>query len=218
MAFCNKCGTQVQDGVQFCPSCGQVMGAAPPPPQQQYAPPPPPQQAPPPPPQQYAPPVVPQQAPPPQQQYQQPPQQGYPQQQYQQQGYPQQQYQANPAQNDKTMSILSYIGFLVLIPILNGAYKTSPTVKFHANQGLVLFLVEVAYSIISGILGAVVRVRRTVTVWGIPTYTYGTPVWLTTILWLISLAFLALAIMGILNAVNARTKQLPVIGQITLLK
>jgi uncharacterized membrane protein len=29
MAYCNKCGTQVQDGVNFCPSCGTPMGVAP---------------------------------------------------------------------------------------------------------------------------------------------------------------------------------------------
>ena len=116
------------------------------------------------------------------------------------------------------MSILSYLGFLCLIPLLTGAHKTSPAVKFHTNQGLVLFIVEAAYSIIAGILGAVVRVRRTTTYWGIPTYSYGTPGWLSAILSILSLAFVALAIIGIINAVNNRAKQLPVIGQITILK
>jgi hypothetical protein len=50
MAFCGNCGTQVQDGVKFCPSCGQAVGAAP---AQQVAPQP--QQAA----QAYQPPVVP---------------------------------------------------------------------------------------------------------------------------------------------------------------
>lgn len=27
MAFCSKCGTQVQDGAPFCPNCGAPMGA-----------------------------------------------------------------------------------------------------------------------------------------------------------------------------------------------
>ncbi|MGB6200790.1 MAG: zinc ribbon domain-containing protein [Candidatus Acidiferrales bacterium] len=67
MAFCTKCGAQVQDGSTFCTSCGQPVGAAAPaaPPQYQAAPaPPPPQyQTPPPPPQQYQAPVAP---PPPQ--------------------------------------------------------------------------------------------------------------------------------------------------------
>jgi uncharacterized membrane protein len=29
MAFCANCGTQVQDGVNFCPSCGATVGGAP---------------------------------------------------------------------------------------------------------------------------------------------------------------------------------------------
>ncbi len=29
--FCNKCGTNVEPNAQFCPGCGQAMGAAPPP-------------------------------------------------------------------------------------------------------------------------------------------------------------------------------------------
>jgi uncharacterized membrane protein len=29
MAFCANCGTQVQDGVKFCPSCGSAVAAAP---------------------------------------------------------------------------------------------------------------------------------------------------------------------------------------------
>jgi uncharacterized membrane protein len=28
MTFCGNCGTQVQDGVKFCPSCGQTVGTA----------------------------------------------------------------------------------------------------------------------------------------------------------------------------------------------
>ena len=30
MMFCHSCGTQVADGVRFCPSCGQALGTAPP--------------------------------------------------------------------------------------------------------------------------------------------------------------------------------------------
>ena len=40
VAFCSKCGNNVQDGVAFCPQCGAAVGAAaaPPPYQQQYQP------------------------------------------------------------------------------------------------------------------------------------------------------------------------------------
>ena len=42
-------------------------------------------------------------------------------------------YAAADVQNNKVMAVLSYIGILVLIPIL--AAKESPFARFHANQG-----------------------------------------------------------------------------------
>jgi uncharacterized membrane protein len=36
VAFCSRCGTNVQDGVAFCPQCGAAVGAAAPPPYQPY--------------------------------------------------------------------------------------------------------------------------------------------------------------------------------------
>lgn len=36
MAFCSRCGTNVQDGVAFCPQCGAAVGAAAAPPYQPY--------------------------------------------------------------------------------------------------------------------------------------------------------------------------------------
>ena len=39
MAFCGKCGTQVNDGIKFCPSCGGVVSAGADPGNQQQAPP-----------------------------------------------------------------------------------------------------------------------------------------------------------------------------------
>jgi uncharacterized membrane protein len=43
MAFCGKCGSQVAEGVAFCPQCGAPIGAAvPPPPSGTVNPPPPP--------------------------------------------------------------------------------------------------------------------------------------------------------------------------------
>ena len=205
MAACSKCGIQVQDGVQFCPNCGQAMTAEQAPPQPQYQPPQQQYQAPPtPPPPQYQ---------PPQQQYQQPgypPAQGY---------YPPvvpgapPQDAARDAQDNKTMAILAYI--LFFIPLLTGAHKTSPFVKYHTNQGTVLCIAAVAFAIISTILRTIVRVP--VTIWGIPAG-YHTPGWLTTILFLLTIPFLVLCILGIINAVNGKTQPLPVIGGITIIK
>jgi len=216
----------MQDDVKFCPVCGQAAGEAQPQQAQfepQYQQQPEPQYQPPPqqyqqPPQQY------QQQPPPQ--YQQPPQQ-YAQQPYEQQGNPQGQGYVPPivpgapgfdyirdAQENKTMAILSYILFFV--PLLMGEHKKSPFVKFHVNQGTILWIVSIGYSIISSILRAVIKVQGR-TIYGIVTYSY-TPVWLSTILWLISIPLLVLCIMGIINAVNGKTQQLPVIGKYVIIK
>jgi len=111
------------------------------------------------------------------------------------------------------MGILAYV--LFFIPLITGDHKKSPFVKFHTNQGTVLWLASIAYSIISAILSAVIKVRGP-GYWGV--YVSYTPVWLSTILWLLSIPFLVLAIMGIINAVNGQTKPLPVIGNITIIK
>ena len=202
MALCEKCGAQVRDDAQACPVCGQPIGA--PVQQQQY------QQ-----PQQQAyqqPQQVNQQQP--QQQYQQPQQQiyqqpgGY----YQQQAAPQS--AASDAQANKTMGILSYLFFLV--PLLTGAHKNSPFVKFHLNQGIVLVIASAALSIIFNILSRIVVAIVSAT------YAIGAGVALVTILsivsWVAYLAVFALAVIGIVNAAGGNMKPLPVIGKITILK
>ena len=114
------------------------------------------------------------------------------------------------------MAILSYLGFLVLVPILTGAHKTSPFVKYHANQGLVLFLVYIAWGIVNAILAAILSAILISSIyspgaWGL----YGI---LTTILGLVWIIPVVFAIMGLINAGSGKIKPLPLIGKITLLK
>lgn len=118
--------------------------------------------------------------------------------------------EASDIQNNKTMGILAYLGILVLIPIFSA--RESKFARYHANQGLVLALAEVAFGIIYAIITSILTaVLLSTGAWG---------AWsaITTILGLLWLAFLVLAIIGIVNAVNGRCKPLPVIGHITLLK
>jgi len=181
MAFCTKCGASVADGVRFCPSCGQIMGDAP----QQAAP------------QAYTPP---EQQPYQQQGYQQP---GYQQQGYQQPGY-QQPYQqpgfAQPggfvdpqkdASDNKVNGILCYLGILLLIPLLQGTHKTSPFIKYHLNQGVILLLAYIAISIIVSF------------------------VWFLAFLYFAPLIYMVL---GIINVVNGKMAPLPLIGGINIIK
>jgi uncharacterized membrane protein len=118
------------------------------------------------------------------------------------------------AQANKVMAILSYILFFV--PLLTGDHKKSPFVKHHANQGTVLAIVAIGYSIVSGILRAIIKVP--VSLYGYSTGVYYTPGWLSTILWLISLPILAACIYGIYNAATGKQSYLPVIGKFRIIK
>ena len=194
MAFCGKCGQQVNDGVKFCPACGAPMAAVAP---TQETPP--------------------QPAAAPQQQYQQP----QPVQQPPQAQQPQPaagdtfsnlnntadstaQFDPRDIEQHKGMSILAYFGPLVLSAIL--AAKDSPFARYHSNQGLLLciacIIYGIAYSILSGVILAIS--------WRL--------YFVVSIIGLIGFVFAVLAVIGILNAVNGRAKELPLIGKYRLLK
>ena len=178
MAYCGKCGTKVDEGVKFCPSCGNPMEV--PAPEQQA-----------------------------------------------------QTQQAQPAgdQNDfsakiaalnntadttadfdkadieqnKVMGILAYLSWLVLIPIF--AAPKSKFARFHANQGLVLAITEVAWWIVTAILNAILYAIS----WRLGSL-------VGTLLGLVNLVFLVMLVLGIVNAANGRAKELPVIGKFKILK
>ena len=117
---------------------------------------------------------------------------------------------SNDAEQNKTMAILAYI--LFFIPLLAGAHKTSPFVKYHTNQGTVLFLAAVIFGIAVGILTAILSfVLLGIGAWGL---WWGIHI-IINLLWL---APLALCIIGIINAANKQKKPLPVIGKFTIIK
>ena len=102
------------------------------------------------------------------------------------------------------MGILAYIGFLVLVPIL--AEKQNPFVRYHANQGLVLFLGEILYALLHRVL---------VRVFLVTIFPLG--VVLNIVLSIASLVFVAYMVIGIVNVCNGKAKELPVIGGIRLI-
>lgn len=101
--------------------------------------------------------------------------------------------------NEKAFGILAYIGWLVLVPILAGKSEFS---KFHANQGIILAIVETVISILIFVLGLIPVVGLILRI----------------VVSLVDLACLILAIMGIVNAANGQMKPLPIIGEIKILK
>jgi uncharacterized membrane protein len=88
-----------------------------------------------------------------------------------------------------TMAIIAYIIFF--IPFLTGDVKKDSFVKYHAKQGLILFLWVVLLNVIG---------------WIIPFYFW----W--TISWILSLGTLVLLIVGIANAASGKEQPLPIIG------
>lgn len=111
------------------------------------------------------------------------------------------QFDPQDINNNKGMSVLAYIGFLFLVPLL--ACPNSKFARYHTNQGLVLFLLEFALGVVTGILGIIPIAGLIIggllgAVGGIFT--------------------LVLMIMGIINAAQGQAKELPLIGKITLLK
>ncbi len=190
MAYCAKCGQQYDNGVRFCPSCG---APADPPAQQTYE-------------------AAPNDAG--QGSYQQ--QANY-QQSYQQQGgFAAQVNNLNntadttadfdPAdvEQNKAMGVLAYLSWLVLIPIF--AAPKSRYARFHANQGLALAIVEIGWWILTSILSYILIAIA----WQLA--------FISTILGLANILFLVLAILGIINAVNGKAKELPIIGKLRILK
>jgi len=99
---------------------------------------------------------------------------------------------------------LAYFGPLCFIPMF--AAKGSKFARFHANQGLTLFIACVAWSIVYSILNWIILAIS----WRL--------YFISSIIGLLSLVFLLLAVIGIINAANGKAKELPVIGKFKFLK
>ena len=87
------------------------------------------------------------------------------------------------------LAVISYIGILCLVPILTK--EKAEFVKFHAKQGLVLFICEVATWIVFGI---------------VPFFW----LFLGNLFWIL---WVVLSIIGIMNVLNNRKKEVPLVGK-----
>lgn len=108
------------------------------------------------------------------------------------------------AKNNLVMGILSYLGFLVFVPIF--AAKDSMFARFHANQGLLLFILQTAYWVATGVISKIFYLIH----WRIGSAVSG-------IFGLIGYVFFIFAILGIINVVKGEKKPLPFIGDIKIL-
>jgi len=107
---------------------------------------------------------------------------------------------------NKGMGVLSYLGILVLIPLIAGNRK-SEYVKFHSNQGLVLFIVSSIIELLDG------------------GWVFGFHSWLnfggsifSTIFDILDFACFILMIAGIVTACKGERRELPLIGKIKIFR
>lgn len=98
---------------------------------------------------------------------------------------------------NRAFAIISYLWLLFIVGLI--AAPNSKFAKYHANQGLVLFLAELVF-------GAACIVLMFIPILGQLTIVAG---------WVTGIVF---AIMGIINAASGQCKPLPLIGHIELIK
>jgi len=99
-------------------------------------------------------------------------------------------------EKNKTMAVLAY--FLFFLPLLTDA-KDSKFAKFHANQSLILVLACIGWSVVSALLTPILGLL------------------LLMIAPFFGLAVFIFWLIGLINALNGKMKELPIIGQIHIL-
>ncbi|MDO4312226.1 MAG: zinc-ribbon domain-containing protein [Eubacteriales bacterium] len=177
MNYCVKCGTQVNDGVSICPQCGASIPGAYDNNQayenqdSQYT-------------------------------YGNGTQgQPYTYDQSYSYDYDQGCFPEYEVKKNKGMAVLSYLGILVLIPILAGD-KSSEYLKQHMNQGFVLFVLNALIEFAERLVDDVILIGGMLS-WAVD---------------VVDFAFLIIMIMGIISACKGTWKPLPIIGNVKIFK
>ncbi|MCE0498688.1 MAG: DUF4339 domain-containing protein [Methylacidiphilales bacterium] len=111
---------------------------------------------------------------------------------------------AEDAEKNKLFGIIAYVSILWLVPYL--AAKDSPFAKYHANQGFVLFIVEVALWLVLTIIYQIIGM--------LGLSAFASIAFVLSFAWL---AILGLVIYGVLNAAFGKCVPLPVIGGVRVL-
>ena len=94
-------------------------------------------------------------------------------------------------EKNKVNAVLSYLGILIIVPLLSEDAKKSDFAKFHLNQGLVL--------LIGGVVGNVVF-------------------WIPLFGWALAVGFFVIWLIGLLGAIQGEKKKIPILGDIQLIK
>lgn len=105
----------------------------------------------------------------------------------------------------KSFSYLSYIGPFVFIGLFSDIRK-DPVLRFHSNQGLVLFIAEVVCLIVHSIVDKLLGWIPIISI--IP----------AVLLIFIVLAAICMSLYGVYNVAANKLNPLPIIGSVSILK
>ena len=113
--------------------------------------------------------------------------------------------------NNKTVTYLSYLGILALIPFF--AEKDDEFVQYHAKQGLNLFICEVAVLLVFNLIvpfffEQIFVIALFLLISGV----------LTLISFIVWLAFISFSIIGMINVSKGLMQPLPFLGKIQFIK
>jgi uncharacterized membrane protein len=111
----------------------------------------------------------------------------------------------------KAMAVLSYIGILCLIPYF--AEKNNKYVRYHAVQGLNLFLVSLIVSVAAAVLAFVGAFLALIPVLGFILFAI-----ISLVCSLLPLGTFALEIMGVVYAFQDKAKELPIVNKYKIIK
>ena len=113
--------------------------------------------------------------------------------------------QVNTSNTNDTrlIEICSYLGLLVLIPIIK--MNESDSIRFHANQGLVLLIANTLFNIVTGFLSVIFM------------WSDIFKLLIAIIQMVVSIGMFALAVIGIVNAYQGKKQDLPIIGHFSIL-
>ncbi len=119
-------------------------------------------------------------------------------------------YDSKDIEQNKMLSLFAYLGILIVVPLFGA--KDSKFARFHCNQGLILLIALIGWAVVYNVLMAIFRVIM-----------FNGALWrvyslLGMILGLVYIVFTVLAIIGIVNALNGKAKELPLIGKYKLLQ
>lgn len=114
-------------------------------------------------------------------------------------------YDAADINDNKILALLSYLGILFIVPLI--AAPQSKFAKFHANQGLVLFIACVVVGLAGSVLQAIAVVLGFLFL-----------ALVNVLFTAVGLVLLALIIIGIVNACQGKAKELPLIGHFRFIK